>query len=143
MTCALLDTNVLLALLDPFHTGHDRAHEWFSTQKPLGWATCPIVQNGYIRIASQPTYPNPVDTGEALSLLHDFVKTPSHLFWPDSISLIDAQICNPARLVSPKRVTDSYLLALAKANDGQLATFDAKLNTSAIEGGEAHLIHIA
>ena len=55
---ALLDVNVLIALVDPKHASSARAHAWFAAnnQAKAGVATCPIVQNGVARILSQPAY---------------------------------------------------------------------------------------
>ena len=55
---ALLDVNVLIALLDPDHSLHQRAREWFSRNAPGGWTSCPLTQNGCVRIMSHPGYPN-------------------------------------------------------------------------------------
>jgi predicted nucleic acid-binding protein len=41
------------------------------------------------------------------------------------------------------QVTDSYLLALAVAHDGALATFDRRLSTKAVKGGKGALHLIA
>jgi predicted nucleic acid-binding protein len=54
----LLDVNVLIALIDPSHVGHDAAHGWFANTGFLSWATCPITENGVIRIVGHPKYPN-------------------------------------------------------------------------------------
>lgn len=54
----LLDVNVLIALIDPSHVGHDAAHHWFAEQGHADWATCPLTQNGVIRIVGNPRYPN-------------------------------------------------------------------------------------
>jgi uncharacterized protein len=43
---ALLDVNVLIALLDVDHSLHRRAGEWFEAAARAGWASCPITQNG-------------------------------------------------------------------------------------------------
>ena len=64
---------------------------------------------------------------------------PGHAFWPDDISLMDARYIDPSRLLSSAQVTDSYLLALACAHDGQLATFDRKLVVNAVSGGSRAL----
>jgi uncharacterized protein len=137
---ALLDINVLLALLDPRHVHHDLAHQWFGERSDPAWATCPITQNGYVRIASQQRYPNPVSCGEAASLLAKFTSQPAHCFWPDAISLLDTSVCDPAKLLTPRQVTDSYLLALAVYNRGVLVTFDTRLVTDAIPLGKAYLL---
>jgi predicted nucleic acid-binding protein len=49
---ALLDINVLVALFDPDHVHHDAAHQWLSRERRYGWATCPISENGLVRILS-------------------------------------------------------------------------------------------
>ena len=46
MRICLPDINVLIALHDPKHTGHDTAHEWFAQEGQHGWATCPLTENG-------------------------------------------------------------------------------------------------
>ena len=46
----LLDINVLIALIDPAHVQHDRAHRWFAGRGQKAWATCPLTENGVLRI---------------------------------------------------------------------------------------------
>jgi len=53
---ALLDINVLLALLDADHIDHQRAQEWISGEIQHGWASCALTQNGFVRILSQLRY---------------------------------------------------------------------------------------
>jgi predicted nucleic acid-binding protein len=61
-----------------------------------------------------------------------------HRFWADTISLSDAQLVDGSRLSSHAQVTDTYLLALAQAHGGRLASMDRKLVTNAvIEGKKA------
>src|SRR5262249_31680377 len=57
---ALLDINVLLALLDSDHVDHQLARDWINAEIQYGWASCAITQNGFVRIISQPRYPSPV-----------------------------------------------------------------------------------
>jgi predicted nucleic acid-binding protein len=54
----LLDVNVLIALIDPTHISHAAAHEWFQREGASRWATCPITENGVLRIVGDPRYPN-------------------------------------------------------------------------------------
>lgn len=56
---ALLDVNVLLALLDSDHVDHKRARAWITRQIEQGWASCAITQNGFVRVISQPAIPAP------------------------------------------------------------------------------------
>ena len=51
---ALLDVNLLIALLDAGHIHHRVVTEWLGRELDSGWASCPITQNGCLRILSQP-----------------------------------------------------------------------------------------
>ena len=136
----LLDVNVLIALSDPAHVQHELAHEWFAQYGQSAWATCPITQNGLLRIVGHVRYPNSPGTPAAVaSTLASLCALPGHVFWPDDISLIDARYIDASRLLSSVQVTDSYLLALACAHSGQLATFDRKLVVSVVSGGSRAL----
>ena len=57
---ALLDVNVLIALLDQDHSMHAQALRWFAARAGDGWASCPITQNGCVRIMSH-ELPQPVE----------------------------------------------------------------------------------
>ncbi len=57
MTTYLLDVNLLLALSDPMHFHHNSAHRWLAEKVQRAWATCPLTENGFIRIASH-TFPS-------------------------------------------------------------------------------------
>jgi uncharacterized protein len=132
----LLDVNTVLALLDPQHVFHELAHTWAEVLPDATWMTCPIVQNGVIRVASQPAYPNSLGTASAVrEVLEDFCASPRHEFCPDDISLVDDGRLVRPELFSPSRVTDLYLLALAKHHSARLATFDRKIPADAIVGG--------
>ncbi len=140
----LLDVNVLIALIDPAHVQHDAAHEWFLAHGQAAWATCPITQNGMLRIVGHASYPNSPGTPAALvQLMTRLCALPGHVFWPDDVSLLDGKRIDAKRLLNSSQVTDSYLLALACAHGGQLATFDRRLVTNAVRGGAAGLHVIA
>jgi uncharacterized protein len=143
VTRYLLDINVLIALMDPAHVQHDTAHAWFAARGQKAWATCPVTENGVLRIVGHPRYPNsPGSPAAVAELLAGLRELPGHMFWPDDLSLLDREHVNAKRLLDSAHVTDSYLLALARAHDGQLATFDRRLVTDAlIKGAQAlHLI---
>jgi toxin-antitoxin system PIN domain toxin len=136
----LLDVNVLIALFDPAHIHHDPAHEWFADVGRSAWATCPLTENGVLRIVGNSRYPNSPGTPAAVvSLLAGLTSLPGHVFWPDNISLMRSSSLDPTRLLSSSQVTDTYLLALALANDAQLATFDRRLVTDAVQEGSKSL----
>jgi toxin-antitoxin system PIN domain toxin len=139
----LLDVNVLISLIDPAHVQHDQVHEWFGRVGRKAFATCPITENGLLRIVGHPRYPNsPGPPSAVVATLAAIRSLPGHAFWPDSISLVDNALVDPDLLSSHGRVTDSYLLALARANNGKLATMDQKLATEVVTGGGAALVLI-
>lgn len=131
----LLDVNTLLALLDARHIFHDAAHAWAAKHAGVQWITCPLVQNGVLRVASQPRYPNSPGTVSAVRhLLRAFASDPRHAFLPDDVSLLDDVIVRPERL-TPSNVTDVYLLRLAQQHGAKLATFDRRIPADVIDGG--------
>jgi toxin-antitoxin system PIN domain toxin len=139
----LLDVNVLIALIDPAHVAHD-AHAWFGRAGSLSWATCPITENGVLRIVSHPKYPNSAGSPAAVAPIVARLRAlPGHVFWNDDFSLVGSDRVDIAQVATPGQVTDTYLLALAIANRGQLATFDRRLSTKAVRRGKAGLHVIA
>lgn len=140
----LLDVNVLIALIDPGHVQHDIAHDWFARDGLRAWATCPITENGALRIVGHASYPNSPGTPAAVApLLRTMRALDGHVFWSDDISLLDEGRVDAARLLNSAQTTDSYLLALAQAHGGQLATFDRRLVVTAVHGGAGSLCLIS
>jgi uncharacterized protein len=140
---ALLDINVLVALLDLDHVHHGRAKSWLEHEASSGWASCPLTQNGCVRIMSQPKYPNPLPAAEVIERLRDAAATSYHEFWPDDLSILDQSIVNHMRIHGPKQVTDVYLLALAVEHAGRFVTFDVAVPLSAVVGAKKeHLVVI-
>ena len=140
---ALLDVNVLIALLDADHASHRAAWAWFNAGGRAEWASCAITQNGCIRIVSHPGYPNARSVTEVVERLRAATATQAHEFWPDDVSLLDEAIVDPTRVHGPKQLTDVYLLALAVSHGGRLVTFDAGISLSAVKGAKAeHLVRL-
>jgi uncharacterized protein len=138
---ALLDVNVLLALLDRDHVDHTTARDWLSREIDEGWASCALTQNGFVRMISQPRYPSPLSPAEAVERLRRAAGTEYHEFWPCSISLLDPRLVNPRHVHGPRQVTDVYLLALAVERGGRFVTFDRTIPLSAAPGaGPEHLV---
>lgn len=133
---ALLDINVLIALLDPDHVFHDRAHSWWKGQSKSGWAGCPLTENGVVRIMSNPRYSGVARfrPGDLIARLDLFARQSNHQFWPDDLSLRDKTSFHRDRLHSSRAITDVYLLALAVKHQGSLATFDEAIVVSAVPG---------
>ena len=134
---ALLDVNVLVALFDPDHVHHELAHDWFGEHRVLGWASCPVTQNGLVRVLSNPRYGSPAST---LRAVRDAVKrllsSKDHHFWPDDISLCDDALFDATGMVGYRQITDVYLLGLAKRHKGHLVTFDRSVPLRAVCGAD-------
>ncbi len=134
MTTYLLDVNLLLALSDPMHVHHEVAHRWFASKSDLSWATCPLTENGFVRVASHPSYPNrPGDVPVVLAILHQLCESPGHVFWTDDTSIQD--ILEPGAVITHAQVTDVYLVGLAARRQGRLATLDRRIPIAAVRGG--------
>ena len=137
MTRALLDVNVLVALLDRDHVDHQRVRRWIDAEIVHGWASCAITQNGFVRIISQPRYPCPVPPAQAISRLARAAATEHHEYWLCSVSLLDGKLIDYSRLHGHRQVTDAYLLALATANGGRFATLDQSIPLDAVRNAGA------
>jgi toxin-antitoxin system PIN domain toxin len=132
---ALLDVNVLIALFDPDHVHHDLAHDWFADHHTGGWATCPVTENGFVRVLANPAYGTPVARPtELVARLRRFCSSAHHAFWPDSVSLGDPRIFEPSYIRGHRQLTDVYLLGLATAMGGCLTTFDRTIPLGAVVG---------
>lgn len=140
---ALLDVNVLIALLDESHAHHAAARDWLSRNIKHGWASCPLTQNGCIRILSQPAYPGALPPAVVAERLAAATTTDWHEFWPDSLSLLDGTQVNWNGVLGSRQVTDIYLLALAVNRGGCLVTFDRAIPLAAVPGAKpSHLVVI-
>ena len=98
--------------------------EWFGVHARGGWASCPISQNGYLRIMSHPGYPNALPVAAVMERLAPATRSSYHQFWPDDVSLLDPSIADPGRIHGPRQLTDVFLLALAIHHGGCFVTFD-------------------
>lgn len=138
----LLDVNVLIALVDPGHVFHKLAHRWFDGVGGESWATCPIVQNGAVRVFGHHRFPGgPGTTAAAASVIRPWVSHPDHVFWPDDLALLDNEIVDSDRIGSSASITDTYLLALAVHHRGGFATLDRRLAPDVVRGG-ADALHL-
>ena len=131
---ALLDINVMIALLDPDHAFHERAHTWWEENHHYGWASCPLTENGTVRIMSSTGYSREIQftPRELIAQIRQFSTQTDHEFWEDSISLRNGAIFAEDLIHSSRQLTDLYLLALAVNHKGRLATFNEKIPLSAV-----------
>lgn len=114
----LLDANVLIALAVREHEHHPRVVRWVADVRSV--AICPIVEGALARFL--------VRLGESsravAATLRAFYDDARCEFWPDSVSYGVADL---SRVVGHRQVTDAYLVALAVAQGGRLATLDRSL----------------
>ena len=135
---ALLDVNVWIALFDDAHQFSDRANA-FIEARGCKIATCPLVENGVIRVMSLPSYGRhgglPIQTVRAR--LRQACDALDHEFWPDDITLRDDAAVDFTRVQGHNQITDLYLLALAVHHGGCLASFDQGIALSSVRGATA------
>lgn len=131
---ALLDVNLLVALLDAAHLHHARARAWLEANIGTGWASCPLTQNGCIRILSQPAYPGARPPALIAARLAEATGTAWHRFWPDDLSLLDPGVLDWGQVLGARQLTDVYLLALAARHGGRFVTFDRGIPLAAVTG---------
>ena len=125
MKSALLDVNVLVALLWPAQESHAKVHSWFNRRSSEGWATCPLTQAAFVRIVSNPAFsPSAVSPGEAMQALKKSLAHPKHEYWPADVSYVEAIEPFGSQIVGHKQVSDAYLLGLAIHHGGSLVTMD-------------------
>jgi hypothetical protein len=140
---ALLDVNVLVALFDPDHVHHELAHDWFADNRAAGWATCPLTENGFVRVLANPAYGATVTrAADLVERLRRFRASGHHHFWPDAVSLCDETLFDRRLLGGHRQVTDAYLLGLAKKMGGRLASFDRTTPLKAVRGATAAMLTV-
>lgn len=140
---ALLDVNVLIALLDADHVHHATAHAWLAANIEQGWASCPLTENGCIRIMSQPSYPGALPAAAVAARLRAATAARWHAFWPDAVSLLHEGVVDWNAVLGSRQVTDVYLLALAVQHDARLVSFDRSIPLNSVAGAtHTHLVRI-
>lgn len=136
MKTALLDLNILTALLWPAHEHHEAAHRWFGARGKGRWATCALTELGLVRLVSNPSFSrDALSPPDALLLLSSNLTHPNHEFWVEDLSVTEALKAVPRKLQGHKQITDAYILALASHHHGVLATFDRGIETLAAGWG--------
>ena len=134
---ALLDVNVLIALLDRVHLHHQSAVNWFRENITHGWASCPITQLGCIRVMSNPRYPNTQPAAAVAARLREAAASTYHQFWPAAAQPLDHDGAQWNQVLRHREVTDLYLLTLAVMNKGRLVTFDRHVPWQKVRNAEA------
>ena len=140
---ALLDVNFLVALFDADHVHHEIAHDWFADNRAAGWATCPLTENGLVRVLTNPRYGSTISALPAiLERLQKFRASGDHHFWSDGVSLTDTSLFKSGLIRGYRQLSDVYLLGLARKNGGCLVTFDRSISTLAVPGASVHDLQV-
>jgi toxin-antitoxin system PIN domain toxin len=125
---SLLDVNVLIALIWPAHPSHRAAQDWFHIHARHGWATCPITQNGFVRIVSNTSFSaHALSVTDAIAVLERNLKHPTHEFWPAELSVAQSVALLQKPLRGHRQLTDAYLLGQAIHKEARFVTFDKRI----------------
>ena len=132
----LWDVNVLIARTDVRHEHHERMLLWVARHAGSAFVTCPITENGFLRIYGHPAYPGgPGSPSEALVELRHIRALPNHEFVADSLSLGDTSLVPDLGETTPRQLTDVYLLALAVRHGLEFVTFGENVAAAHVVGG--------
>jgi toxin-antitoxin system PIN domain toxin len=131
----LLDVNVLIALFNEQHVHHEAAHDWFADHEGQSWATCPLVENAFLRILSDPSLrPSLIPLPTLADHLSRFCRAGRHEFWPDAVWMHDDSLFDLSLVRGHRQLTDVYLLGLAVRHGGRLVTFDQSIPIASVRG---------
>lgn len=129
----LLDINVLLPLAWSTHPRHELAEDWFLALGRTPWATCTVTELGFIRLSANARYtPDAVSPSAARDQLAALMGVGRHQRWPEpSTGALSRDVAaHLRRTTGHAQVTDAYLVALADAKGGRVATFDAAMEAT-------------
>jgi predicted nucleic acid-binding protein len=113
MTC-LLDVSALLALLWETHEFNERVTHWQAGQS---LAVCPIIELGFLRISTQPSFG--LCPAEARRLLREWKNARQPIFVSCDVTPLEGD--EPP---ASGQTTDIYLASLAAKHDMEWATLD-------------------
>jgi len=116
---ALLDANVLIALVVDDHVHHQAAESWFVSAEG-NFATCPITQGSLTRMLIREGR----SAATARMIVTQVAAQARHEFWSDDVPYADVPVRG---IVGHRQVTDAYLAQLARARSSKLVTFDQAL----------------
>jgi len=139
----LLDVNVLIALADRQHPHFQAALSWFQANAAAEWATCPLTENGFLRILGHSSYSSGPGSPAAAATILEGMKqaVPQHHFIPDDVSLLDFGLSSLPKVTSGQ-LTDIYLLALAVKHRAKFLSLDRRIDPSLVPGGPAAYVQL-
>ncbi|MFM9966791.1 MAG: TA system VapC family ribonuclease toxin [Burkholderiales bacterium] len=138
----LPDVNVWVALLDEAHVHNAKALALMK-RRGLRIATCPLIENGVLRVLNLPGYSafGPLGFQTVRDKLASICKRHDHEFWPDDVTLRTNALVDWSRVLGHNQITDVYLLALAVTHGGCLATLDQRVALATVPSAkESHLL---
>lgn len=119
-----MDVNLLIALAWPNHIHHEVAHRWLQSIRPEKWATCPLTQNGFVRISSNPSaIEDAVSPLDAVKVLRKFMAHADHVFVDEDLPLPSDHF-ESMFVTGHRQVSDAYLLSLCIEKGIRLSTLD-------------------
>ena len=141
---SLLDVNVLVSLFDERHVHNKIAHDWLSKNLKRGWASCPITENGLLRILSNPNYSrfNRYSVEDISSLLGGLSTGYKPYVLDGGISILEEAHFDCENVLEAKQLTDVYLLSLAAELKGRFVTFDSTIAKKAFLKSKISTLHI-
>jgi predicted nucleic acid-binding protein len=133
----LLDVNVWIALLDESHVFNQNVTQFFETPN-IQIASCPIIENGVIRILNLPNYSKfgPVGFDVVVKKLAEIYADKDVEFWADDYSLVTGDLVTWSRVFSHSQITDLYLLGLAVQRNCTLVTLDQRISPESVKGAK-------
>lgn len=139
----LLDVNLWVALFDDAHIASPQANALIDTSG-IKIATCPLVENGVLRVLNLPSYGRRGALGlqRVRAQLVYACASLDHEFWPDDVSLRDDSNVDFNRVHGHNQITDLYLLALAVKHQGTLVTFDQSIPLDAVPGATVENLRV-
>lgn len=136
----LLDINALIALADARSRFRPPARKWLQDRGLPAIATCPLTENGFLRVFGNPNYPDGPGSVDAARRPLEIIKNREKcMFIPDDLSVLNKKLGIDLTDCTSKQLTDLYLLALAKQHGGKFATFDARVPARYVRGGSSAL----
>lgn len=106
-------------------------------------SSCPITQNGALRIMSAPAYPGARPVVQVMAQLQALCANAHHQFWPDALSLLHQGTLDRAHLLGHRQLTNAYLPALAVHHQGRLVTLDGGVTVQMVPGAApGHLVRL-
>ena len=116
----LMDTNVLISVLDSTHVHHVPVNAWFENLGGSAAATCPTAENGALRYLLR----TGINAPDALDALLEFKQDPRVAFVPEVDSMATTSLTG---VTGHRQITDVYLCQIATSTNRKLATFDQGL----------------